>query len=564
MGLDAGDHRVYDLLNDKMYIVAPNQRKYVWTKNNWKELLDDIDLVRQEKTTDHFIGSIVLKKEASKDGIRNCFSIIDGQQRISTLTIMLCAVAQIFAEHEEKEYFDGFRKALFVTDKKDQPYPIVSAQANMSISKLVETLFASAKAHFENKKDAISLLSAQELLKSANAPTAIHDCFMCFYEWFNAKVGTDMELLSQYKDIIDEIRYIDIVADEDEDAYTVFEILNARGQPLTDFELLRNFLLKYSPASKKNSTKTKIKKIEELLGEDIEVFLKHYVTHKYGEKTNKNDKRPYKIIAKIEKERPIELLDDLMLKAGYYKKIRTCKGCTAVEKKIFSFFKRRRQQQFRPLVLSMMHQKDLGNLSLEQYAMYLEFLYEFFICYHIVGEQTSNKIEDVVYGYSQKIECAFSNQVLEKFKKAMVKRMPDKDNFYNSVKKIRFSNYWKAYSDNKKRENATVVFEIIERELGYQGDFSNCNIEHCMPDSKSEKNAHIGNLMLLEKQINDRCKNKPLEDKLELYHESALVLPGQMYENQPVELDFEERSSWLAGLLYSYITKIREDEAVPV
>ncbi len=86
MSFNADDKRVYDLLNDKEYIIPINQRRYIWNKNNWTELLDDIMLVYDEKKNDHFIGSIVLKKENINDGIRNHYSIIDGQQRISTLT----------------------------------------------------------------------------------------------------------------------------------------------------------------------------------------------------------------------------------------------------------------------------------------------------------------------------------------------------------------------------------------------------------------------------------------------------------------------------------------------
>ena len=45
MGFGSDDKKIYDLLNDKMFIVAANQRKYVWTQNNWREMLEDIDLV---------------------------------------------------------------------------------------------------------------------------------------------------------------------------------------------------------------------------------------------------------------------------------------------------------------------------------------------------------------------------------------------------------------------------------------------------------------------------------------------------------------------------------------
>mgnify|MGYP003311542446 CR=1 FL=1 len=103
MSLSANGKKVYDLLNDKMYIVPPNQRKYVWTNNNWQELVDDIQLVCAENTTNHFIGSVVLKKENINDGIRNHYSIIDGQQRILSITIFLLSIMYIFKKRNIKE-----------------------------------------------------------------------------------------------------------------------------------------------------------------------------------------------------------------------------------------------------------------------------------------------------------------------------------------------------------------------------------------------------------------------------------------------------------------------------
>ena len=559
MSLSANGKKVYDLLNDTMYIVAPNQRKYVWTNNNWQELVDDIQLVYSENTTNHFIGSVVLKRENINDGIRNHYSIIDGQQRISTLTIMLCAIGLLFAENENQDYFYGLNKALFVTDNRNQPHPIVSENANKSIAKLVVALFDNAKKHFDKGEE---LLGAESLLSRSSVAQPIRNGFLFFYNWFKNRVQNDMELLARYRAIIEDIRYIDIVAEEDEDAYTIFEILNARGQALTDFELLRNHLLRYSSVNEKEATKAKLNELEELLGSDTESFLKHYVIHKYGRKTDKNENRPYKIIAQAEKENSkLALLDDLVLKASYYRKMTHYGDCSPLEMKVFSFFKPRRQQQFRPLVMGMMHQKELQNLSQNEYDRYLEFLYEFFICYHVIGKQTSNKIEDIVYGYSEKIETQFNEQLLRRFRKSMLDRMPNRTYFYNSVKNIRYSNCYKAFADSKTRENVRAIFEIIEREFGYQGDFSSFNIEHCMPDSQSVENAHIGNLMLLEETINrDRCKDKPLNLKISHYQDSELKLPRKMAEENPEgkSFDFEQRSEWIAETLYSYITTIRD------
>lgn len=552
MGLNAEDKRVYDLLNDKMYIVSPNQRKYVWKSNNWQELLDDLILVYSEKVNNHFIGSVVLMEEDLKDGIKKHFSIIDGQQRISTLTIMLLAIAYLFSENNQRAYFTGLEKALFVRDNKGEEHPIVSEKANACIAKLVISLFKTGRQHFDNGD---MLIEANTLAKEIKDPV-VRECFLYFYREFKELANADMRILVKYRELIDDIRYIDIVAEESEDAYTIFEILNARGQVLTDFELLRNFLLRYSESKNKTQVEKELQELEGFLGKETESFLKHYVIHKYGKKTDKDDMRPYKVISKEEKSSDVNMIiKDMITKAKYYNMMITFEDCSVLEKKVFSFFKPRRQQMFRPLVLGMMHQRDLGRLSIETYEQYLLFLYEFFICYHIIGEQTSNKINDIVHGYSNKIENNYNDGLLVAFKKSMSERIPSTENISNSIKRIRYSNKWKAYSDGKKRENVRAIFEIVERELGYEGDFENVNIEHCKPDSEREEHAHIGNLMLFEEAINERCKNKPLKEKLQYYQQSNLKYPQiiRSFYNEDDDIDFDKTSNYILDKLLSRI-----------
>ena len=135
MGFKAEDRSIYDLLNDKMYSVPTNQRKYVWEQQNWEELFEDVKLVVESKTTNHFLGSIVLIKENIDDGIHHHFCIIDGQQRISTITVFLCAIGYLFVENGDLDLFEGLTKNLQVWDSRKKPFSIVS---KMLIERLID------------------------------------------------------------------------------------------------------------------------------------------------------------------------------------------------------------------------------------------------------------------------------------------------------------------------------------------------------------------------------------------------------------------------------------------
>ena len=191
MGFDSSDKKIHELFNNKMFIIAANQRKYVWTQNNWREMFEDINLVYEEKTDKHFIGSIVLKREKISDGIKNHFSIIDGQQRITTITILLCVIAYLFAEFEEQRRFEGLKNYLFVTDNRNNSFPIVSDDANKYISKLVQVLYQEARTHFDSH---FPLLSTTDLIKEAGCTKPIKQCLMFFYSELNNYIDNELKL----------------------------------------------------------------------------------------------------------------------------------------------------------------------------------------------------------------------------------------------------------------------------------------------------------------------------------------------------------------------------------
>ena len=90
------------------FIKAPNyyeipffQRNYVWQLENWEELLDNLLDINQN----HFLGSIILKQKSVNSGDIACFTIIDGQQRLTTLSILLRACYDTLMLHKS-EYSD--------------------------------------------------------------------------------------------------------------------------------------------------------------------------------------------------------------------------------------------------------------------------------------------------------------------------------------------------------------------------------------------------------------------------------------------------------------------------
>jgi hypothetical protein len=230
-----------------------------------------------------------------------------------------------------------------------------------------------------------------------------------------------------------------------------------------------------------------------------------------------------------------------------------------LEKKIFSFFKPRRQQQFRPIVLGLMHQLELGALDQKTYNEALSFLYKFFVYYNVIGEQTSNKIEDIVYKYSYLLENKFNDNTISEMRQSMSERIPDdKEALLNHLKNLRYSHQIKAYSGSKKSENVRAVLEILEKEKGCTVDFNqfNLNLEHILPDDGTYENANIGNIMILEKELNESCKNKDLERKSQYYIQSQLITP-QVVAKDYKNFDINKRLKEMTDQLYNLISSLK-------
>lgn len=105
MSFEAKDYPISDILNKVVFDIPRNQRRYVWKKSSWQDLFEDVLFsITEEKP--HFIGSIVLKKGSKKDGL-SYYTIIDGQQRITTITLFLVAIMKHFHENDMMDDFWG-------------------------------------------------------------------------------------------------------------------------------------------------------------------------------------------------------------------------------------------------------------------------------------------------------------------------------------------------------------------------------------------------------------------------------------------------------------------------
>lgn len=560
MAFEAKDYPISDILNKAVFDIPRNQRRYVWKKEHWRDLYEDIVFSISEDKP-HFVGSIVLEGGRKRDGL-SYYTIIDGQQRLTTITIVLLAIMKHFHENDMQDDFLGTVSYLQSKNNSNQDMIILSSDYHVSLAKLIRSTIS-----LEDKGISItSFVDANILAKTKDK--CIGDAVKYFYSAIKEDIQATedvAERLRAIRNALLDMMAVKIVSNSEEDSYTIFEILNARGQELAAHELLKNYIMRYiQPIERRDDAKAMWEDMERTVGSSMDKFIKHYATHRFGDTRDKYNS-PYQAIQKATRGQNVgSLFDDIKLKSEYYSRIiHPTSGpegnCSAVEYSIFDFFRVKRFEQFRPILLSLIHQKELGKLSVEKYELTLKYIYNFFVCYTIIGEEKSNKLEDVVFKYARMFENDYSDDLLQEFADNLKRKIPGDDWFLNAFRNIGWSNHHDLYKGEKNKNRVQLIVEVIEKFVSQSHQTHQFTLEHMLPDSEGIANAQIGNLIPLEESLNRRCAAKTLEEKYDIYGESGFTSARNVAKrNKGKTFDPAKRTEFLAKLMYNNILELNQ------
>lgn len=558
MSFEAKDYPIGDILNKAVFEIPRNQRRYVWKKSNWQDLFEDV-LFSISENKPHFVGSLVLEEIGKKDGL-SFYTIIDGQQRITTITLFLVAIMKHFFENNMIDDFLGTVSYLQSKNNRNQDISILNSDYHASIKSIITGIIS-----IKDPKSSITSFVDTHIL-SKSKDKNIGDTVKYFYFAIKEHIEKSTQPQERLRDIrsaLLDMTAVKIVSSSEEDSYTIFEILNARGQELESHELLKNHIMRHiQPVERRDDAKLKWDDMEKTLGSSIDKFIKHYATHRYGDIRDKY-KSPYQAIQKNTRgENMGSVFDDMQLKSEYYNKIiHPSTGqegnCSEIEFEIFSFFKTKRFEQFRPVILSLIHQKELETLTVERYHLALKYIYNFFVCYTIIGEEKSNKLEEVVFKYSKLLEDNYSDTLLLEFANSLKAKLPGYDWFLNAFKNIGWSKHFDLYKGDKNKKRVQVILEVIEKFVSQRNVIDEFTVEHMLPDAEDIRNSQIGNLIPLEERLNNNLGNKPFLSKLDIYENSSFASCRNMAKRyREKEFDPDKRTEFLAKLLYNNILEL--------
>ncbi len=224
--IDADDRTIRDILSKQKFTIDYFQREYLWEKKHIEQLLADLESSflssynslherhEVENYGSYYLGPVVM---SSKDGNK---SIIDGQQRLTSLTLLLIFLNNIQKEHDEKVdvveliYSEKFGKKSF----------------NMQVPEretCLDALFNDGKYVYNGDNESVkNLISRYEDIEELFSEQLKGKALPFFIDW-----------------VLEKLILVEIIAYSEENAYTIFETMNDRGLNLTPSEMLKGYLL---------------------------------------------------------------------------------------------------------------------------------------------------------------------------------------------------------------------------------------------------------------------------------------------------------------------------------
>lgn len=261
-----------DIESGVVYAIPRYQREYTWSRAQWDALFDDL----LENEPNYFLGSIICINQSQDALSVQSLELVDGQQRMTTLSLLLAAIYQSFRVlpnlgMEQQIELYNLKHKLVLKKKSDQPRLIPQVQNNNQ-----QDYFAVlGKAGILDDVEQVQHAGNRRVLKA-------YRHFLWRIEQYLQELSEPVAGLQALLDKVNTATLVKIEVAGHSDAYTLFESLNNRGVPLTAIDLIKNKLLavleaKYSGSIDKHYNRWK--KVIDALGDDYAVqerFFRQY------------------------------------------------------------------------------------------------------------------------------------------------------------------------------------------------------------------------------------------------------------------------------------------------
>jgi len=565
MNLSAYPRTIKDILTlNRKYIIPRFQREYSWEKEElltfWNDIIKQITIDKSALgTTDYFIGALVLIGDDSNDVE---FDVVDGQQRLTTITILFSVLTHLLKEIDENlskscysyvEGKDGDFNPFFKLENEN-PKPFLQRRIQ---NYEVESEYTPDTEEEEN------LLYAYNFFHKKLTETNL----LLEFEKINLKVDSFdyKDLLKVFRDQLLDCKTIFITVKNKKQAETIFETLNAKGKDLETIDLIKNKIFELlNDEHPTDYAKDSWKSIKSILRErnysvNISTFFRHFWISKYEFLTERRIYESFQKNVPHNKKEYKKFVKELLEVANYYKKIISPSQLDWKEqegKEIFYSLEALntfRVTQHRPLLMTLfkLHSEKLININVLRDT--INKIEKFHFLFTAISSQRASGLESLYSKHSRglrvlKTKTEINKNLAELFTK-LSSKIPDLEVYKISFQKLRFTN--KITRDKKLIQ---YIFSGIENNLIKTSELKTFNItlEHIESQKNTELWAsEMGNLIPLDSKINSKIGNIEFKKKILAFDKSELKTVKEFcekYKDQETwtKIEVDQRTSDLA------------------
>ncbi len=540
--------------NGKKLQVPLFQRDYSWDEDNWEDLWNDI-LSSEQTGSVHYMGSVVLQNIDGKN-----YYIIDGQQRFATLSILILALInkiRILADNDVDKEANRERVEILMNQYIGQKDPTsLRYSSKLSLNENNDAFYQQRLVAFKEPVNRMKLSDSEKLLWNA---------YLFFSKVIDERFKQDLsgESIAYFlNEIVGErLMFIQIVVENELNAYTVFETLNSRGLELTSTDLLKNYLFSLVAKSETDLKQVRIqwKKIIDIVGlKAFPIFLRQYLNTRMNLISKEYLFKAVKQMVQ-DGEQVFALLDELEKNAYVYIALFTPDDVLWENDKEI-------REDIRALTLFRVTQCNsllmiaYDKLSVADFKKVLRAIVSLSFRYNVIAKLQTNDMEKVYNRASVRIfksEDITVRQILEDIRPIYLNDEDFKRYFEHKVMNT---------NNSATRKLVRYILYKVEAALpnGLHADFEidTGTIEHILPEAYtedwsadfSEEEAEnyryrLGNLTLLESKKNNReAAAKSFEEKKEIYANSQYALSRKIEASEWTPKMIHHRQARIASV----------------
>ena len=544
------------ILDNKNQFVIPDfQRSFVWTAENVDTLFTDFDEDTNSYTDNldtlpgYLLGNIVL---ISNESNPTRFDVIDGQQRLTTLTLIFCALNKLFMDiAEETRQNLGANADMWIghTFSFKEYFRILDNNLQFVDYKILHTQDLDFKETYKSIIKQGALVSDEDNT-SANNLEAVYESILQHLKSIYDDESQKLLYFLQY--LTTKVKLIETTAPSIERAFQLFEILNNRGQSLEPLDLLKNHLLK-NLTSAPGITQNQIKDFSDSWSQflknlkdtgksraiETSTFIKHFIIGTEAINIKKKDIFKHFKENKLVANDILQLSSDINSISKVYASINKdplSNDFLSNDDGMYTLFTLFNTVQIHPLLMPFYNASRVDKVQLVDAAVrYVAAVIFSYTQTNAIEAELPEIIEKILHESdpARRLEVAVTELELrtKPYVDLIRALLPVKDfgskNKKQAPKAFQILKFIELYLNQKDsiKTNKKIELEHIMPQAADNDDYSFAD-----EDTRKEYLNHLGNLTLLDKSLNASVKNGNFAEKLDHYKACEFVITRALAE----------------------------------